>query len=634
MEFSVGVNPMKKRKSHRRLSLMYLLLLIITCFLCLSGCSSTVDPSYTKTNKELDALLNKKPVEMLTALSSIFREKPNLKILGTVDPEIFEQNPTLTVVDQNGKVSTEKVQGINLKINYVGNISYEQESLVKEFRKKLIMQNAKSIADFDLLLTDDFLPLTPGELNLLESNLDKAVWLLKSRKSTTKSPGRDQKLDFARFSPKRSEWRSPVSTENNEFLNSTFFYRPLGLKGPSKMIPISVNRMVILYNQVAWSAYHHLRSLEKLDEGGNPKNAEIPAIEELHFFDFIKYLKRWNMRMLYPNPKSADPNVAKLGLAFICQLISWIDNSSYQTFLQQPESPKIMSSMRKVNEFIRQNRDVLISSDNLQSMFDQSLNENILENPPSNFTFPNFYDLKKVPDNYKLDEVDYRMTFAYLPETYYIEAISNFNWKIKNKEVLAEIEKQEAEERKREEAKRQRRRRGKERKRKKNLTKSNSEIVEKQTEKDIEESVKKIVIERNNAMIASFNLKDHIALREYCAIPINTLNKKEALSFAVSLLQENGQEAIALNYLQKTGKKSVKFFKARRPIRLDKTPYVWITKEYPPKNKKKNSREKPPREVFKTSIYLSQIDSQRTFLPVLNYYYLRAIDSLWKKRNI
>lgn len=634
MEFSVGVNPMKKHKLHRRSSGKYLLLLTTTCFLWLSGCKSTMDTSLDQSNREFKALLNKKPVELLAGLSSIFRKKPNLKVLGTVDSEIFDQNPTLTVVDENGKASSEKVQGVNLKLNYMGSISYEQEDLVKDFRKRLLLQNAKSISDFDLLLTDDFIPLTPREMNLLEPNLNKAVWLLKSKKDTKKSPAKVQKPDFARFSPKRSEWRSPISTENNEFLSSTFFYRPLGLKNSSNVIPISVNRMVILYNQVAWSAYHHLRALEKPRVGEESPPKEAPAIEELHFFDFIKYLKRWNMRMLYPNPESADPYVSKLGLAFVCQLINWIDNSSYQTYLQQRESPKIINTMRKINEFLRMNRDVLIASDNLESMFSQSLNENILENPPSNFTFPNFYDLKNLPDKFTLDEVDYRMTFAYLPETYYVNAISNFNWKVKNKEVLAEIEKQEAEDRRRDEAKKNRRRRAKERKRRKNSGESNKKMVQKETSNNSEKNDKKIKIERNNAMIASFQLKDHIALREYCAIPVNAKNKKEALAYTVSLLQEVGQEAISLNYLQKTGKKSVKFFKPRRPIRLDSTPYVWITKEYLPKNKKKKSREKPPREVFKASIYTSQTESQSTFLPVLNYYYQRAIKTLWKKRNI
>ena len=80
-------------------------------------------------------------------------------------------------------------------------------------------------------------------------------------------------------------------------------------------------------------------------------------------------------------------------------------------------------------------------------------------------------------------------------------------------------------------------------------------------------------------MLAIFQLrKEHIGLREYLAIPNNGVNK-EALSFAIALLQKNTQEAISRNLLKKE-KANLKLTKARRSIRMDCDPEVWIPKEF------------------------------------------------------
>lgn len=617
---------MNKHSSHRKPLSWCPLICLLTGILWLTGCASNSENT-NQSNRALGSLLEKKPVEMIQELSKVFRSKPSINILGSIDEEIFEYVPTFSISNGTENPQSEKVLGINLSSTYIGSIEYEFEADEQELRKKLVLLNSKSQADFDLLLCDDFLPLLPHESYLLEPNISSAIWLLDTKKLNENKSPREQRTDLSRFNSKRSTWRSPLITGSQEFMNSTFFYRPMGFKDPTEFIPISVSRMVLLYNQLAWNVYHHLNALQ------SPKSiapAEIPALDEMHFRDFVQYLKRNQMIMLYPNPESSDPKVAKLGMAFVCQLINWLENSSYQAFLTFKESPKIVETMRRINQFLRENGDVLKESNDLNDMLEKSLNENILTNPPKNFVFPNFYDLKQLPSDYKIEQVDYRMTFAYLPESNYVESIANLQWKNKNKVVLAEIAKQDEEERKKREAKRMRKKKRRERR-----SSKDSNAVSDKSEQDSEVSVQeeetksKYAIETNSTMLATFQLKEHIGIREYFAIPSNTLNKKESLSFAISLLQKDAQESISLNYLKKTGRKDVALIKSRRPIRLDCDPKVWISKEFLIKKKKK-----PPREAFETSIYLPQADAQKTFTPVLNYYYQRAILKLWKKRKI
>ena len=89
-----------------------------------------------------------------------------------------------------------------------------------------------------------------------------------------------------------------------------------------------------------------------------------------------------------------------------------------------------------------------------------------------------------------------------------------------------------------------------------------------------------IKIELNASMISTFQLKEHIGLREYLAIPNNGLNKKDALSFAVSLLQKDVQESIRRNLLKKLKGGDLRLANARRSIRMDNDPVVWIPKEF------------------------------------------------------
>ena len=111
-------------------------------------------------------------------------------------------------------------------------------------------------------------------------------------------------------------------------------------------------------------------------------------------------------------------------------------------------------------------------------------------------------------------------------------------------------------------------------------------------------------------MISTFQLKEHIGLREYLAIPNNGLNKKDALSFAVSLLQKDVQESISRNLLKKLKGGDLRLTNARRSIRMDNDPVVWIPKEF--LKPKTGKGFKTPREFFKTSVYTTQVKLKKT----------------------
>ena len=600
------------------------------------GCSSRSkkDIQSDKTFNTFLEEIRKNPKSSLKQLSEIIKEKPDLEILGNVDPAFFKPYTTFTIAGSKANMRSKKIDGLNIKEKYIGLINYTNREDNQDFRKELVLFNAKATAKHNLYLFNDFLPLLPKELNLLNPNLSNSIFM-------------DERMTLQRFSEKRARLQSPVSTSTNEFLRSTFFFSPLGYTKSrdtekidsddewvetSPAIPISVQPLVIAYNQVAWDAYHHIRRLKKLKEGELKANGEAPAIEEMHFNDFVNYLERWDMKMLYPDPESSNIEVRNLGMAFVCQLMSWIENRYYQIFLTNPESPLIVDAMRKIKKFLAAKRSVLRPSSNLNQMLQAVVDENVLNNPPSNFQFPNFYELKELPENYKLDEIENRMTFAYIPEKTYVEAISEYNFQNLNKEVLDELRKLKEQIKREKERKRQQKKARRERRKNRNSGSSKKEKKKQIEKKEIQpqetNAIKSVKIKRNSSMLSIFQLKEHIGLREYVAIPNNGLNKKEALSFAIALLQKNTQESISRNLLKKE-KGGLKLTKARRSIRMDIDPSVWIPKEF----SKKPKSGKAPREFFKTSVYSTQMEAQKNFIPVLNYYYQRAISTLWKRRK-
>ena len=580
--------------------------------------------------------LDNDPKSKLQELSEIFKEKPNLTVLGNVKEEFFDTYATFTISGSKTNMRSKKIDGLSFKNNkYIGDLKYTYVENTLDFRKKLILDNAKAKANFNLLLCDDFLPLLPKEMNLLNPNLSYGILM-------------DKRMSLNRYSQNRARLESPISTSTNEFLKSTFFFSPLGYKKnkesrkttggktgrntwkeASPVIPISVQRLVIAYNQVAWESYHHLRMLEQQSESQSTKTTfEAPIIEEMHFNDFIKYLERWDMKMLYPDPLSSNQTVRNLGIAFVCQLMSWIENRYYQIFLTNPESPLIVDAVESVYKFLAAKRAVLHASSNLDSMLEATLNENILKNPPANFQFPNFYEMKQLPEKFKLDEVDDRMTFAYIPETLFVESMAKYTFQSINKEVLSEYKKRKEELKRIKELKKLRKKKRRERRRQKMGKKDSKKVDQNQQKTTDQKKLQKTEVTAISSMLSVFQLKEHIGLREYLAIPNNGLMKKEALSFAVSLLQKNVQNAISRNLLRKKG--GLKLTKARRSIRMDIEPAVWIPKEFlKPKNGKGF---KPPREFFEVGIYSTQSEAQKNFIPVLNYYYQRAIMALWSEK--
>ena len=633
---------MKKNCTTHRLIRTAIILTLSVSLSFQFGCSSrsakdlNSDRAFNKFLHEI----RKNPTSSLKQLSDIIKEKPDLEILGNVDPAFFKSYTTFTIAGSKTNMRSKKIDGLNLEDKYIGLVNYTHREKIEDFRKELVLLNAKATADHNLYLFNDFVPLLPKELNLLNPNLSNSIYM-------------DKRMTLQRFSEKRARLQSPISTSTNQFLRSTFFFSPLGYKknNPNNktnednwvesapVIPISVQRLVIAYNQVAWEAYHHLRRLKKPEEGELKSQSEAPAIEEMHFNDFLDYLERWDMRLLYPDPESANPEVRNLGIAFICQLLSWVENRYYQIFLTNPESPLIVDAIRSIKKFLSAKRSVLMPSNDLNAMLEATLNENVLNHPPSNFKFPNFYDVKELPAEFKLDEIENRMTFAYIPETKYIEALSNYNYQTMNKEVLTEYKKRKDEQKRLKELKRLRKKARRDR-RKKRSSKSSDQNTEKTESVDQKKEVdntsetkdsNSIKVELNASMISTFQLKEHIGLREYLAIPNNGLNKKDALSFAVSLLQKDVQESISRNLLKKVKGGDLRLANARRSIRMDNDPVVWIPKEF--LKPKTGKGFKAPREFFKTSVYTTQVEAQKNFIPVLNYYYQRAISTLLKRRK-
>ena len=176
------------------------------------GCSSRSDKDI-KSDKVFNKFLQelkKSPKSSLKQLSEIIKKKPDLEILGNVDTSFFKPYTTFTIAGSKTNMRSKKIDGLNLKDKYVGQVNYTAKTNAKDFRKELVLLNATATAKHNLYLFNDFIPLLPKELNLLNPNLSNGILM-------------DKRMDLQRFSEKRARLKSPISTSSNEFLKSTFF---------------------------------------------------------------------------------------------------------------------------------------------------------------------------------------------------------------------------------------------------------------------------------------------------------------------------------------------------------------------------------------------------------------------------
>ena len=91
---------------------------------------------------------------------------------------------------------SKKIDGLNLEDKYVGLVNYTHREKIGDFRKELVLLNAKATADHNLYLFNDFVPLLPKELNLLNPNLSNSIYM-------------DKRMTLQRFSEKQSSSKVP-----------------------------------------------------------------------------------------------------------------------------------------------------------------------------------------------------------------------------------------------------------------------------------------------------------------------------------------------------------------------------------------------------------------------------------------
>jgi hypothetical protein len=601
-------------------SLGPLLSLLILGSVLLTGCGMTTTTkamvrSANSANKRLAILQRSDPMTILKGIKDSREESPKVTILESSQKPVFAPIKFSSFLHLHPLDEKEIQQnGFSFR-KFKVNLNESTLAEPKQLHKKLFFDSSKPVVTENVILVDDFFPLLPSDSRRLLRNLPQLAYF-------TSDPS------FVKFG-RSSQIASLHETGSPLLKRKGYLGYPLGYEDLDTFIPINMDAFVLVYNATSWDIYQQLEDLHKknIEESAilegkqaqeNALDIQEVFLEELEVADFLNLLKQKNFTLHFPDPLSNNRSVREAGMAFLCQLLYWLMPDDYRSFLKNPKSPKARDVMEQVSRFLQYNHQVLRPESSLDNLLNHVQKHNILKNLPSNFKMEDSIDYQELPFNYHIDELDHRMSFGFIPESFYAARYTELAFKEKNKDVLDAIEaRKEEKARVRRERKEKQAKRRKARQRRRRGSRENSEKSEEVEEAETEEAVEEAIVVDADltrlTQLSSFIVDAAVARRNYLGVPANAMRKKHGLYFINSMLQLDAQKGFSL---------APRFLRPIRP-ELELDLYV----------KKASLKRKARKATFYTlQVLIAQNQMEPRFLPILNSYYRKALEKGYRGR--
>lgn len=586
--------------------------LFVLCTLFFTGCSGLDLSRQSKSDTNaINKLLKQKPIEIIKE-TVIKRPKRPIKyqIASQFSTPIFAEfdNKKFQKLDpQTDK--PQKVNSFKLQKLIKGDIAENTNKNPKVLEQKIFFANSDQYFKNDILMIDDTFSISQDQFQLFYPHTAQLVF------ST-------DVMSLARIN-KQSKIKSPLVTKTKEPLPDSNFSYPLGHKKLNAFVPFAMDLYTVYYNSFAKEVLYTLAEINAKIKQKNPSDSvkPYPEFDEFNFQNFATFLKTFGFKFYYPDINSSDPEMQKHGKAFLCQMLFWLEPSTYQKFLNNPKHPLTKKAFLNVKKFLQKNKKTFIKETKLNSLFQQVIGNNILNNLPSNFHPLEYNEDYKFPMEYDIETVGSKLAFGYLPESQFMNLYSDEAFKEKNRDILTQIRKKKLAEKKRKS-----KRKKKVRKKRKKKLSSKSTRKKKTPKKVTKKKAPEVKIPKTPKRpkfvptvyhLTGFVLHKSIGLRKYTALLQRSKTKKQSLFLLQSFYLNSLQEKLSQkpNYL--------------RPIIDTVEPKIFI-KQITSANKKLAAKS---HNYFTVESYIAQSDLNRRFVPMLNSYYQSAASAVFRYKQ-
>ncbi|MBW7876397.1 MAG: hypothetical protein H3C47_10455 [Candidatus Cloacimonetes bacterium] len=556
------------------------------------------------------ALLDKTPLEILQSVAEFKKQKPSFTV-STPDKDYFESVKIAgfkRVDPLDYSKITDFPRFLSIQNKLASSITVVENASPQELHRQLLFGEPSSRQD--LVLIQDFFPLRILDFNLFAPNLSRLVYL---------HSGREVEDVSEKSVLKAIHQTSPLSAQFQK--DSTFGY-PLGYADFTGAVAFSLDAHPIYYNQLARQTWEFFRDLQRSRE--ESEQEEALYLEDLDFLGFVKFLKSEGLVFYYPDPKSSNTQTA--GMAFLCQLIQWLNPDAYLMYLNEPKNSDILKTVEMLKKFLNENQSVFKAVSSMEQLLENVTGNNILQNLPDQFNPESPAFDFQLPSTYDLKEQTHRLSFGFLPESFVYGHYMRAAFEVRNKDILAEKERIRLEEvRVRQEREKQRRERMKRSRRPSSADEESpseegaEEMPSEET--DTEEEVSANTWKTTAAQIVPHTLGKIATLRSYLAIPNSSGIQDKTIYLINGLLIPEIQRSIAAtpNY--------------RRSVRADIYENDKDMELYILRLTSTDDREtRRDNQYFASSFFLPQKLVIQNMLPLLNPFYMKAIEvSLWDR---
>lgn len=459
----------------------------------------------------------------------------------------------------------------------------------------------------DLIAVDDFYPLYPSDFSLFFQDLGHFILEQKGAEART------------------AVLSSPFDPEAGRFLPDSYSFAPLGYEEQTAFVAYALDFCLLVYNLRAMEVYRALQHLwaESGEASGAEGEAEEPqeeiepevekAIEEYSFNEFVDFLHAGEMRFYYPDYNSSDEQTRKAGFAFLCQLVFWQSPRDYEELLKNPSSHNAGKIIGRVFTFLKKESSLFKAEGSLNSILDRVTHENLLGGLPGDADLDNFSTENITKEQF--EEVGTRLSFGFLPESFYLTNFADAEFLRRNRQMLEEEKRIALEQRERRLKAQQRkasaragRRSGRGRPQEESA--EEEETVEGE-EGEPEETPEGAARLSNVSQLVTMSFPKMVALRRYFAIPLRSSDKKKSLVFINRVLASETQKALTMRSL---------YLRAVSDIVNTE---VYVVKMNEPNRKESFHKARN----FTIEAAIPQIEQQERLLPLLNHFYLRAFSN-------
>lgn len=458
----------------------------------------------------------------------------------------------------------------------------------------------------DLIAVDDFYPLYPSDFSLFFQDLGHFVLEQKGAEART------------------AVLSSPFDAETGRFLPESYSFAPLGYEDQASFVTYALDFCLLVYNLRAMEIYRALQHIwtepdepseaeaegEKVHEEQEPEVEK--AIEEYSFNEFVDFLRAGEMKFYYPDYKSSDEQTRKAGFAFLCQLVFWQSPRDYEELLKNPSSRNVGNIIGRVFTFLKKESSLFKPESSLSSILERVTHENLLGGLPGDADLDNFSTENITREQFA--EVATRLSFGFLPESFYLANFADAEFLRRNRQMLEEEKRILIEQRERRLKAQQRTssaRSGRRGSRGRHQEEAAEEESPEEEEEEQEENTEEAVRLSSVSQLVTMSFPKMVALRRYFAIPFRSPDKKKSLVFINRVLASEVQKALTMRSL---------YLRAVSDIVNTE---VYVVKMNEPSRKESFRKGRN----FTIEAAIPQIEQQERFLPLLNHFYLRAFSN-------